>query len=85
MSDFGDDALTRQEQHLKRALAEMGIAPRETPIPPPHYDADPEPAFCRVCGAHINGDTRQGRAGGGKPEIGALCGPCGRQLDKGGR
>lgn len=31
----------------------------------------PPPAFCRTCG--------------GKPEVGALCGPCSHQLDKGGR
>ncbi|MDO8606167.1 MAG: hypothetical protein Q7R40_06505 [Phaeospirillum sp.] len=71
MTDFGDDATEAQERHLQRSLARAGVKSSQTIIPPPHYDPDPEPAFCRACG--------------GKPEVGALCGPCGHQLDKGGR
>ena len=71
MSDFGDEAQSAQERHLRQALTKAGVKPRQIHIPPPHYgEAEPEPAFCRT---------------GGKPEVGALCGPCGHQLDKGGK
>lgn len=71
MSDFGDDAQTVQERHLRRSLARAGVKPRPQVIPDPHWDVEPSPAFCRTCG--------------GKTEIGTLCGPCSHQLDKGGR
>lgn len=71
MSDFGDDATTAQDRHLKHSLALMGIQMRDIQIPPPNYEPEPEQAFCRACG--------------GKPEVGALCDPCSHQIDKGGR
>lgn len=72
MSDSIDEAQTREERFRAESLARAGIMPRAITIPPPHYvGQEPEPAFCRACG--------------GKPEIGSLCGPCGRQLDKGER
>lgn len=71
MSDIGDRAQSEQEHHLAVALEAHGIKSRVTDIPPPHYEPDPMPAFCRTCG--------------GKPEVGALCGPCSYQFDKGGR
>lgn len=71
MADTGDRAQSEQEIQLAAVMAAQGLKSRVTEIPPPHFEPAPEPAFCRTCG--------------GKPEIGALCGPCSHQLDKGGR
>lgn len=71
MTDSGDDAQAIQELHLAIALRAAGVPTRVTEIPPPHYDADPAPVFCRVCGD--------------RAVVGALCGSCRQQIDKGGR
>ena len=85
MADTGDRAQSEQEIQLAAAMAAQGLKSRVTESPPPHFEPAPEPAFCRACGACINQSAGHGPAGGGKPEIGALCGPCSHQLDKGGR